>query len=68
MGIGGVIGLAGAFIVAQMVRHIFYGVSLSDPSTYGGVVAAVLLSSALAMWMPAHRASRIDPVTSLRAE
>lgn len=65
--IGGAIGLAGAFVVSRMVREIFYGVSPSDPLTYAGVVGAVLVSSVLAMWIPSRRASRINPVTSLRA-
>jgi predicted permease len=68
LGIGGAIGLAGAFLVSQTMRSVLYGVTTSDPATYAGVVAAVFASAALAMWVPMRRATRLDPVRSLRAE
>jgi putative ABC transport system permease protein len=68
LAIGGAIGLAGAFLVSQTMRSVLYGVTTSDPATYAGVVAAVFASAALAMWVPMRRATRLDPVRSLRAE
>ena len=68
LAIGGAIGLAGAFLVSQTMRSVLYGVTTSDPATYAGVVAAVLASAAFAMWVPMRRATRLDPVRSLRAE
>jgi putative ABC transport system permease protein len=66
--IGGAIGLAGAVLVSQTMRSVLYGVTTLDPVTYAGVVAAILASAALAMWMPMRRATRLDPVRSLRAD
>ena len=68
LAIGGAIGLAGAFLVSQTMRSVLYGVTTSDPVTYAGVVAAIMSSAALAMWVPMRRATRLDPVRSLRAE
>jgi putative ABC transport system permease protein len=66
--IGGVVGLAGAFLVSRTMRSVLYGVTASDPATYAGVVVTVLASAALAMWVPTRRATRLDPVRSLRAD
>jgi putative ABC transport system permease protein len=68
LALGGGIGLAGAFLVSQTMRSVLFGVTTSDPVTYGGVVAAVGASAVLAMWIPMRRATRLDPVRSLRAE
>jgi ABC-type antimicrobial peptide transport system permease subunit len=66
--IGGAVGLAGAVLVSQTMRSVLYGVTASDPATYAGVVFAVVASAAVAMWVPTRRATRLDPVRSLRAE
>ncbi len=68
LAIGGAIGLAGAFLVSQTMRSVLFGVTTSDPVTYAGVVAAIMASAALAMWVPMRRATRLDPVRSLRAD
>jgi predicted permease len=66
--IGTVLGLAGAAALARTLSSILYGVTPFDPLTYGGVVSAVFASALGAMWVPARRAMRLDPVRSLRAE
>jgi predicted permease len=66
--IGTVLGLAGAAVLARTLSAILYGVTPFDPLTYGGVVFAVFTSAVGAMWVPARRAMRLDPVRSLRAE
>jgi putative ABC transport system permease protein len=68
LAIGGGIGLAGAVLVSQTMRSVLYGVTTLDPVTYAGVVIAILASAALAMWVPMRRATRLDPVRSLRAD
>lgn len=68
LAVGAGIGLVGAFLVSQTMRSVLFGVTTSDPVTYAGVVAAVTVSAVLAMWLPMHRATRLDPVRSLRAE
>jgi len=66
--IGTILGLAGAAALARTLSSILYGVTPFDPVTYAGVVGAVVVSALGAMWVPARRAIRLDPVRSLRAE
>jgi predicted permease len=66
--IGGVLGLAGAVLVAQTMRSVLFGVTTLDPVTYAGVVLSIVASAVLAMWVPMRRAMHLDPVRSLRAD
>jgi predicted permease len=66
--IGAAIGLLGAFLVSRSMSRVLFGVTATDPRTYLGVVLAVMASAGLAMWTPMRRATRLDPVRSLRAE
>ncbi|MBT8397135.1 MAG: hypothetical protein KJN92_09220, partial [Gemmatimonadetes bacterium] len=66
--VGALVGLALAFAGAQVLRSLLFGVGAIDPVTFG-VVPAILLAIALAAsYLPARRASRIDPVRALKAE
>ncbi|MEO7964536.1 MAG: FtsX-like permease family protein, partial [Gemmatimonadaceae bacterium] len=66
--IGSAVGLVGALGAARLARGLLYGGSASDPVTIG-VVTLVLVSVALlAVWIPARRASRVDPILALRSE
>jgi putative ABC transport system permease protein len=67
-GLGVVIGLAGAAFATKALTTLLFGVSLLDPVTYCGVIALMLAVSALAAWLPAWRAARVDPSITLRAE
>lgn len=67
-GLGVVIGLAGAAAASRALVSLLYGVSRLDPASYLGVVALLAVVSAVACWLPAWRASRIDPSITLRAE
>jgi putative ABC transport system permease protein len=67
--LGGVaIGLLAAVASSQAIGTLLFGVSRLDPLTYSGVVALLLAVSALACWVPAWRAARVDPAITLRAE
>jgi len=66
--VGGLIGLAGAATLARTLASTLFGVTPFDPATYGSVIAVVLLAALGAMWAPAQRAIRLDPVRSLKAE
>ncbi|HEV3408938.1 MAG TPA: FtsX-like permease family protein, partial [Chthoniobacterales bacterium] len=67
-GIGAVIGLAVALGGAQLLKSFLYGVSASDPITFTAIALLLLGIALLACWVPARRASRVDPMIALRAE
>jgi ABC-type lipoprotein release transport system permease subunit len=50
------------------MKSVLYDVSPSDPLTYAGVSAGLVLAAALASYLPARRATKVDPVEALRAE
>jgi ABC-type antimicrobial peptide transport system permease subunit len=52
----------------QLVRANLYGVGSTDPLTFVAAALVLLLIAALAAWLPARRAARVDPVVALRAE
>jgi putative ABC transport system permease protein len=66
--VGLAIGLAGAFVVARSIGSLLYGVSPGDPATFTGVSAMLLAVMLLAAYLPARRATRVDPMTALRTE
>ncbi|MFN2508260.1 MAG: ABC transporter permease [Chthoniobacterales bacterium] len=66
--IGGAIGLAIALFSTRLLKGVLYGVSASDPAAFGVVTLLLGLIALLACWLPAHRASRVDPMAALRAE
>jgi putative ABC transport system permease protein len=61
-------GLAGAALASSGLVSLLFGVSRLDAATYAAVVATMLLVAAAACWLPARRASRIDPALTLRNE
>jgi len=65
-GIG--MGLVAALALTRLISHMLFGVTPADPATYAAVTAAGLTVSALASYIPARRATRIDPVEALRHE
>lgn len=66
--LGAAIGLAAAFGGTRVLSGMLYGVAASDPVTYAGVTLVVLTAALVASWLPARRASRIDPMQALREE
>jgi len=65
---GAIAGALLAWLAARAVASALYGVSALDPLAWGGAVAALLLSAALANYVPARRASLVDPSIALRTE
>jgi ABC-type antimicrobial peptide transport system permease subunit len=53
---------------ASALQQVLYGISPFDPMAWGLGIAAMLLAAALANFVPARRAMRIDPMTALRIE
>lgn len=66
--VGAAIGLVGAVAFGRALQGILFGVSPTDPRIFGAVVAGMLASAALAGWIPARRASKVDPTEALQAE
>ena len=68
MAVGGAIGIAGALGATRVLRALLFDLSPSDPGTYAAVVAIVVGTALLAVSIPARRASRVDPLASIRAD
>ena len=68
VGAGVVLGLAGAVVGGRYIESLLFGVRPLDPLVLGGVTAFLVVVGLLACWLPARRASRIDPVKALRYE
>jgi putative ABC transport system permease protein len=66
--VGIAVGLAGAALVSRALSGLLFGVSPIDAPTYAAVGLALLAITLFASWLPARRASRVDPVRALRAD
>ncbi|WP_260739363.1 ABC transporter permease [Tunturiibacter lichenicola] len=65
---GAGLGVAGAFIVSHFMAGLLYGVSPNDPPTFAGVTLVLTLVALAASYIPALRAMRLDPITTLHSE
>jgi putative ABC transport system permease protein len=66
--VGTAIGVAGAFALSRWIEALLFGVTATDPATFAGVITMLLAVAAIACYIPAWRATRVDPTTALRAE
>ena len=65
---GAALGLSAAWATSRLISSMLFGLTGTDPITVAGATAALVLVGALAAFLPARRASRIDPMVALRHE
>ena len=65
---GSACGMAAAILLTRLMTGLLYGVRATDPLTFAGVAVIVCVVGLLASYIPARRATRVDPVTALRCE
>jgi len=65
---GVVIGMVGALVAAPLMRGLLNGVNPRDPLTFVAIALILLAATSVASWIPAHRATRVDPNVALRCE
>ncbi len=68
IGVGVGVGLGGAALLTRLMESQLFGVTALDPTTYVAVTAILIVTGVLAGYLPARRATRIDPMSALRAE
>jgi predicted permease len=68
VGVGLALGLAGALLATRALASLLFEVNRLDAGSWIGVAALLLLAGLAASWLPARRATRVDPVSALRAE
>ena len=66
--LGIVLGAAGAFGLSRFMSSMLFGIEATDPATYAGFGLLLALAALASCYMPARRATRVDPVTALREE
>jgi ABC-type antimicrobial peptide transport system permease subunit len=68
LSLGAAVGLLAAFAVARLIANILFGVRVVDPASVTAAILVLAFVSLFAAWLPARRASRLDPMQALRHE
>jgi ABC-type antimicrobial peptide transport system permease subunit len=67
-GVGAACGLTAAFALTRLMKSLLFDVSPADPLAYAAASACLMTAAALACYLPARRATKVDPAVTLRAE
>jgi putative ABC transport system permease protein len=68
VGAGMILGLAAAFILTRVLESLLFGISATDPVTFFGISLVLLAVAILPSYLPALRATKVDPIIALRAQ
>jgi putative ABC transport system permease protein len=66
--IGAALGLLGAYLATRAITSVLYGVSATDPLTFVSVSGLLILVALIASYVPARRATKVEPLVALRNE
>jgi ABC-type antimicrobial peptide transport system permease subunit len=66
--VGLVLGCGGAFFLTRLIKSLLYGTTATDPKTFIGVALVFIVAGVVACYIPARRATQVDPLIALRGE